>query len=153
MNIYEYQRPLGRIDDIPELRDKLITVYDSKNHQDMVRFCLALGQHVLDIAGFEPYKEITAAFEAMQKWLDGKVNYHEARNLCFEIHRYASAEKDPVRARFLRTMAQIAASPHVKYHALWATDFAVTLINRIYPCNMEEVKKERELQIRLMQSV
>jgi hypothetical protein len=153
MNIYAYQRPLGKIDDIPELKDEFIIIYDKKSHKQMVQFCLALGQHILEVTGFEPSDEIITSFEAMQGWIDGKVNFHEARNLSFEIGRLATNEKDLIKARFFRTMAQIAASPHVKYHGLWATDFAVTLINRIYPGNLDEVRKERETQIELIRNI
>lgn len=153
MNIYEYQRPVGKIDDIPELRSKFIVVYDTKSHKETAYFCLNFGQHLLDITGYESYDEITAAFEAIQKWIDGKVNYHEARNLSFQMGRLAREEKDTVKQRFLRTMAQVAAVPHVKYHALWATDFAITLINRMFPDNMEMVKKEREFQLELIKSI
>ena len=153
MNIYEYQRPVGKIDDIPELKSEFIVIYDTKSHNEMVRFCLALGQHILDVTGFQPCKEITASFEAIQKWMDGNVNYHEARNLSFEIGRLATIEKDRIKARFFRTMAQVAASPHVKYHGLWATDFSVTLINRMYPGNLNEVRKERERQLKLLKEV
>jgi hypothetical protein len=151
MNIYDYQRPVGKIDDISELKNEFISIYDTKSHKEIVRFCLLLGQHVLELTGFNPSDEINASFEAMKKWIDGKVNYHEARNLSFEISRIARDEKDLIKVRFLRTMAQIAASPHVKYHGLWATDFAVTLINRMYPSNMDAVRKEREKQIELLQ--
>jgi hypothetical protein len=41
----------------------------------------------------------------------------------------------------------------VKRHALIASDYAVTLINVMYPKNMEEVRKEREIQISLLESV
>jgi hypothetical protein len=153
MDIYAYQKPLGKIDDIPELKNEFIVIYDTKSHKQMVQFCLALGQHIIEVTGFKPDDEITASFEAMQKWIDGKVNYHEARNLSFKIGRLAKIEKDQIKARFFRTMAQIAASPHVKYHSLWATDFAVTLINRLYPGDMNEVKKEREKQIELLRNI
>jgi hypothetical protein len=153
MNVYEYQRPVGKIDDILGLRSEFIVIYDTKSHKQMVQFCLALGQHILDLTGFEPCNEITKSFAAMQKWIDGEVNYHEARNLSFEIGRLAKNEKDQIRAMFFRTMAQVAASPHVKYHGLWATDFAVTLINRMYPGNMDEVRKERETQIEMVNRV
>lgn len=153
MNIYDYQRPVGKIDDIIELKREFIALYDTKNHKEIVRFCLALGQHILDITGFQPGDEIKGSFDAMQKWIDGKVNYHEARNLSFEIGRLAQIEKDQVKARFFRTMAQVAASPHVKYHGLWATDFSVTLINRMYPGNMDAVRSEREKQIELIKKV
>lgn len=152
MNIYKYQRPVGKIDDIPELRSEFITIYDTKSHKEMVRFCLALGQHILDMTGFKPCNEIIASFDVMQKWIDGKVNYHEARNLSFEISRIARTEKDQIKVRFLRTMAQIAASPHVKYHGLWATDFAITLINRRYPGNMDKVRIERMKQLELLKN-
>ena len=152
MNIYSYQRPVGKIDDDPELRTGFIEIYDTKTHAEIVQFCLMLGKHLIEMTGIEPYQEITASFEAMQKWLDGKANYHEARNLSFAINRIARTEENPVKIRFLRTMAQIAASPHVKYHGLWATDFAVTLINRIHPGNMEEVRRERGKHMELLKN-
>lgn len=153
MNIYDYQRLVGKIDDISELRNRFITIYDIKSHQEMVQFCLALGQHLLDMTGFKPYDEIPASFRAMQRWLDGETNYHEARNLSFEISRLARTEKDPIKAKFLRAMAQVAASPHVKYHGLWATDFAVALINKMHPGDLDEVRKERNKQIELLNAV
>ena len=153
MNIYEYQRPVGKIEDFPELKREFIVIYDTKSHKEMVQFCLVLGQHILDVTGFQPCDEITASFEAMQKWMNGKVSYREARNLSFEIGRLATIDKDRIKVRFFRTMAQLAASPHVKYHGLWAADFAVTLINRMYPGNMEEVRKEREKQIELLKEI
>ena len=76
--------------------------------------------------------------------MDGKVNYREARNLNFEIGRLAKIELEKTKARFFRTMALVAASPHVKYHGLWTTDFAVTLKNRMYTGNFNEVRKGRE---------
>lgn len=153
MNIYEYQRLVGKIDDIPELKNEFISIYDTKSHKELVQFCLLLGQHILEVTGFNPCDEIKASFEAMKKWIDGKVNYHEARNLSLEISRIAKAENDLIKVRFLRTMAQIAASPHVKYHGLWATDFAVTLTNRMYPDNMEKVRIERRKQIELLKNI
>lgn len=153
MNIYEYQRLVGKIDDISELKDAFIAVYDTKSHREMVQFCLVFGSHLIHKTGFEPCPEITASFVAMQRWLDGKTNYHEARNLSLEISRIAKTEQDPVKVKFLRTMAQIAASPHTKYHSLWATDFAVTLINKMFPGDRDQVRKEREAQIQLLKNI
>ena len=151
MNIYAYQKLVGKIDDIPELKNEFIKIYDQKSHKQMVQFCLLLGQHLLTLMGFKKTDEIKAAFEAMKKWMEGKANYHEARNLSFAISRMARDEKDVIKVRFLRTMAQIAASPHVKYHGLWATDFAVTLINRMHPGDREAVRKERDKHMELLQ--
>jgi hypothetical protein len=50
-------------------------------------------------------------------------------------------------------MANIVNTPHVKNHALWASDYAIKLINKLYPNNFDEIKKEREVQLGLMKSV
>lgn len=153
MDIYAYQRPLGKIDDAPELRNEFIALYDSKSHRDAARFCISYGQRLLDITGYAPCDEATRAFCAIEEWLVGKTWYQKARSIGGEFHDFARAEKDPVKARFFRTMAQIACVPHVKYHALWATDFAITLINRMYPADANAVKKEREIQIELLRGI
>jgi hypothetical protein len=150
MNIYDYQRPLGKIDDAPELRNEFITVYDGKDKAEAVRFGLLFGNHIIEITGFEPCEEVNNAFRAMQRWLNKETSYHEARNIAFgDLCKQAREENDAVKERFYKTMMQIACIPHCKYHALWAADFAVTLVNRMYPNDIDEVEKERSLQIEL----
>ena len=68
------------------------------------------------------------------------------------MHRLARMEKDPVKTKVLRVMGQVAATPHVKRHALIASDYAITLVNLLYPHNMDEVKKERFAQIEWMKN-
>lgn len=53
----------------------------------------------------------------------------------------------------MRTMAQLTASPHVKYHGLWASDFAITLINTMHPNDEAAVRNERKAQIQLLTSI
>ncbi|MDR0426149.1 MAG: hypothetical protein LBH24_03155 [Clostridiales bacterium] len=149
-DFYGYQRPVGKIEDVPALRDAYIAVFDLKSKRDAARFGLKYGRHILDITGFSPDAEILLAFEAIRRWIDGKTNYHEARNI--DIYKYARKESDPIKAQYYKTMAQLACIPHVKFHALWATDFAITLINRLYPDDIAEVEKERRFQIMLLDS-
>jgi hypothetical protein len=153
LNFYAYQRPVGKIDDCAELRDEFIAVFDEKSKEDSVRFGLRYGEHLIEITGIEPRAEILEAFGALQEWLDGTANYHKARNIAFQ-HLYATAREgnDPILLKFYKTMAQIACIPHVKFHALWATDFAITLINSLHPGNLAAVKKERETQIALLKN-
>jgi hypothetical protein len=154
MDIYAYQRPIGKIDDIPEIRNEFMTILDTKNKNEMARFGLLYGQHILNITGIEPCTEIIRAFEAVQKWIDGKANYHEARNISFRrLWKDAREEADMIKEKFYKTMAQISCIPHVKVHGLWATDTAITLINKMHPDNMGEVEKEREEQIELINKV
>ena len=150
MDIYAYQRPLGKIEDAPDLKKAFIKIYEEKTHQEVVRFCQVYAAHLSELTAFAFTKEMKQAFISMDDWLAGESSYHAARNLSFEISRLAKKEEDLVKVRFYRTMAQLVASPHVKYHGLWAADFAITLINKMYPGDFEAVKKERLKQIELL---
>ena len=44
MDIYAYQRPLGRIADDEKLRNRFIEIYDAKTHQQIVQFCRNYGR-------------------------------------------------------------------------------------------------------------
>ena len=138
MDIYAYQRPLGKIEDAPDLKKAFIKIYE------------VYATYLSELTAFAFTKEMKQALTAMDDWLAGESFYHAARNLSFEISRLAKKEEDLVKVRFYRTMAQLVASPHVKYHGLWAADFAITLINKMYPGDFEAVKKERLKQIELL---
>ncbi len=155
MNIYAYQRPLGPIADDKALRQQFIAVYDAKTHQQVVRFCRAYGYrlHELTRHTFPYNSDIADAYAGMEQWFAGEANYHAARNASFRIGRQARSATDRVAERFLRTMAQLTASPHVKYHGLWASDFAITLINTMHPNNEAAVRNERMAQIQLLTSI
>jgi hypothetical protein len=147
-----------KIDDIPELRIELENIFTHKTHGEMVKYCLLLGQHILKITNIEPCNEIKESFEINKKWLNGETGkgfakFQIARNAAGKLLDMARDEKDLIKQKIYRVMAQIATSPHVKNHALWASDYAVKLINTLYPNNFDEVKKERAIQIELMNSV
>lgn len=144
---------IRKIDDIPELKERLIDVSESKSHKQMSMYSLLLADHILKVSNIECDSDIAECFEINLKWQEGKVKFQDARNVAFKINRLAREEKDPVRVKVLRTMGQVAATPHVKWHALIASDYAITLINILYPNDLDEVKKEREIQIELMKSV
>ncbi|GLC31723.1 putative immunity protein [Clostridium omnivorum] len=144
---------IRKIEDIPELKFRLIDISESKSHKQMSKYSLLLAEHILKVSNIEKSSDIAECFEINLKWQDGKVKFQDARNVAFKINRLASEEKDPVRVKVLRAMGQVAATPHVKWHALIASDYAITLINLLYPNDLDEVRKEREIQIGLMKSV
>ncbi|MDR0442080.1 MAG: helix-turn-helix domain-containing protein [Treponema sp.] len=144
-----------KIDDIPELRIELEKIFNSKSHKEMAKYSLLLGHHILKITNTDPCNEIIEGFEINKKWQIGEPNkkgfakFQESRNVAGKILTLARKEKDPIKACIYRVMAQIVNIPHVKNHALWASDYAIKLINKLYPNNFDEVKKERETQIEL----
>ncbi len=146
---------IRKIDDIPALKEKLIEAFDAKchSHINISRYGLLLASHILDLTNTPMDDSIAEVFAINQKWQAGEVRFQAARDVAGMILDLAREEKDPVKVKVYRTLGQVAAIPHVKRHALIASDYAITLINVMYPKNMEEVKKEREIQISLMQSV
>jgi hypothetical protein len=145
----------GKIDDIPELKEKLIEAFDAKaiDHKAISRYSVLLAAHVLELTGIQRDNAIEECFAVIEKWQEGKVKFQAARNVAFTMHRLAREEKDPVKVKVLRVMGQVAATPHVKRHALIASDYVIKLINVLYPKNFDEVRREREIQIALMESV
>jgi hypothetical protein len=143
---------------VSDLRIELENLFNSKSHKEMVAYGLLLGRHILEMTNTEPCNEITESFEINKKWLNGETGkgfakFQIARDAAGKLLDMARDEKDSVKEKMYRVMAQIANTPHVKNHALWASDYAVKLINTMYPHNFDEVKKERETQIELMKSV
>lgn len=144
---------IKNIDDIPELKDELIAVFESKSKKDISRYGLLLVQHVLSLTNIQPCDAINECINISKKWQEGKATYQETRQAAAMIPDLARKEKDPVKAKVLRVVGQVTLIPHVKRHALIASDYVITLINLIYPKNLEEVRKERKIQIELMKSV
>lgn len=153
MNLYDVPRLVGKINDNPEMRDEFIKLFDTKTKHEMAHFGLALGDHIIHFRDFGVCGEITEAFAAVREWTHGGVNYHRARNSAGAINDLARKQSDPVKVKFYRSMAQIACIPHVKFHALWACDFAVALINMLYPGDLDAISKERQAQIELLKGV
>ena len=144
---------IKKLDDIPELKEKLISVYETKSHKDVSRYSLLLAEHVLTLSGMPRNETIESCFTVSRAWQEGLVKFQEARQVAFALHRLAREESDPVRVKVYRTLGQVAATPHVKRHALIASDYAIKLTNLLYPKNMDAVRKERETQILMMERV
>jgi hypothetical protein len=146
---------IRKIDDIPELKAELISAFDSKSHshKNISKYSLLLAEHILTLTNTPHDAAIEEAFEINRKWQEGQAKFQDARKVAFKLNALARQEKDPVKVKVLRVMGQVAATPHVKRHALIASDYAITLINLMHPKNMIEVRKERIIQIGLMKSV
>lgn len=144
---------IKKIEDIPELKDELIEVFESKSKKDISSYGLLLVQHVLNLTNVQPCDAINDCIDVSRKWQEGKATYQDTRQAAAMLPDLARAEKDPIKAKVLRVVGQVTLIPHVKRHALIASEYVITLINLMYPKNLEEVRKERKIQIDLMKSV
>ena len=144
---------IKKLDDMSELKGTFIAIYETKSHRDVSRYSLLLAEHVLALSGMPINETIDSCFSVSRAWQAGTAKLQEARQVAFALHRLAREEPDPVYVLVYRTLGQIAATPHVKRHALVASDYAVKLINRMYPGDLEKVREMRNKQIALMESV
>lgn len=144
---------IKKIDDIAGLKDELIEVFESKSKKDVSRYGLLLVQHVLNLANVQPGDAINECIDVSKRWQEGKATYRETRRVAAMIPDLARTENDPVKAKILRIVGQVTVIPHVKRHALIASDYAITLVNLMWPQNLDEVRKERIAQIEMMKSV
>jgi hypothetical protein len=142
-----------KLDDIPELKVQLIAVFDATTWRNVSKYSLLLADHILRLTDVPKTGVIKKCYEINERWQNGETTFQEARALAGKIHNLARAESNPVREKALRAIAQVALTPHVKRHALIASDYAVKVINLMHPGDMDEVRKERELQVRLMESL
>lgn len=150
---YANSRLIRKIDDIPELKNELITLSGFKTHFEMSEYALLIADHILNVSEIERSEEIEKCFTIIKKWQNREVKFQDALQVAGTINSLAREEKDPVKGKAFRAMGQIAATPHVRWHALVASEYSVVMINLLYPKNVDKVKEERELQIELMKSV
>lgn len=153
MNIYEYVRPLGAIQDNNELRDQFISIYDQASHHQMALFCIEYMRYLHQRINRPLSADSLLSIEAIKLWIEGKAHYQQARSISGDFNALAKKESDPILIRLYRTCAQLSAVPHVKYHALWATDYAITMFNRIAPNDQHVVTHERQHQIDMLKAV
>ena len=144
---------IKKIHDIPELKQELIAVFEGKSKMDISRYGSRLVEHVISLTNVQVCDEVKQCIEVSRRWQEGKATYKETRQAAALIPDLARDEKDQVKAKVLRIVGQVTLIPHVKRHALIASDYAITLINLMYPNNLEEVRKERKIQIELMKSI
>lgn len=144
---------IRKIDDLPELKNKLITLSESKTHLEMSKYALLLGEHLLKIAGIERSLAIEECFTINRKWQNKEVKFQDALQVAGKMNRLARDEKNPIHAKVLRAMGQVAATPHVKWHALVVSEYAIVITNLLYPQNFDKIKEEREFQIELINRI
>lgn len=141
---------IKKIDDIPELKEELISVFESKNKKEISIYGLLLIEHVLELSKIQPCEIIRECIDIIRNWQGGDATYQETRMAAAKIPDLVRAEKDQVRAIVLKVVGQVTLIPHVKRHGLIASEYAITLINLLYPKDMEKVRRERLTQIELM---
>lgn len=60
-----------KLDDIPELKQELITVFDTKTHRNVSKYGLLLGEHILNLASMPTDETLQLCATVNQRWQSG----------------------------------------------------------------------------------
>ncbi|MCX6085946.1 MAG: hypothetical protein NTX94_05880 [Caldiserica bacterium] len=141
-----------RIDDCPEMRKELETLYEQATQVVLARWALELAKHVFLLAGFDwsGCSEVKDGFAMSEEWQRGEARVYDVRQAGFAVHRLAKGCVNEILRTALRTGGQAVATGHMREHAMVASDYAVRTINLLHPGDLTAVTAERGWQIQTL---
>lgn len=123
-------RPISNINDDRFKRQQLIELSELATPQQMAQFAIAMCQHAAKLMSLPEDPTIHETININQRWLDGEINFQTARKYAGIPMRKAREATTPGMKIFYRFCHQAALTPHVKRHALIASDYLILLTNQ-----------------------
>lgn len=144
-----------KIVDDTELRKELNSEYETSSQEKLCKYALLLATHILELISYPDMENdtIKEGFFINDQWQKGNARMHDVRQAGFKIHQMAKASDDDVTRTALRVVGQAVATGHMKEHAMVASDYAVKVINLLYPNDMYALKNERLWQINHLKEI
>lgn len=78
-----------------------------------------------------------------ESWQKGNARMHDVRQARFKIHQLAKNSHHIVTQTALRVVGQAVAAGHMREHAMVSSDYAVKVINLLFPNDINAVRQER----------
>lgn len=138
-----------KIIDIDELRNEIDRIYEEQDQILLAKWSCEIARHIIELVELDEskYPEINEGFKVNALWQKGKMRMHDVRQAGFAIHKIAKKQNEEIKKTAFRVIGQAVASGHMKEHSMIASDYAIKVINLIYPNNLEKVKGERNWQL------
>lgn len=142
-----------KVEDSDELRTVLDNLYENATQIVLAKWALDLVKHTFVTAGYNvnDYDVVIKGFLVNEAWQEGQSRMHDVRQAGFKIHELAKKSDDKLLMTALRVAGQAVGTGHMREHAMVASDYAIKLINLIYPGNKDAVTQERLWQIKSME--
>lgn len=144
-----------KITDDIELRKILDEEYEKSSQVKLCRYALTLAAHILTTVEYKDKKNpiIEAGYAINKSWQKGTARMHDVRQAGFKIHQLAKNSQDIVTQTALRVVGQAVATGHMREHAMVSSDYAVKVINLLFPNDINAVRQERLWQIEHLSSI
>lgn len=144
-----------KISDDIELRKALDDICDKSSQVKLCKYALLLATHILTMIDYGDMNNpiITDGFAVNEKWQKGNARMHDVRQAGFQIHQLAKNTQDIVTQMALRVVGQAVATGHMREHAMVASDYAIRVINLLFPNDVNAVKQERLWQMGVLNNI
>lgn len=141
--------------DDPALRNILDDLYESSTQIEICQFALQLAKHILTLVDkqYINHPMIQEGFQINELWQNGDARMHDVRQIGFKIHKMAKECDDIAQQTAFRVVGQAVATGHMKEHGMVASDYAIKVINLLYPNDTAAVSKERQWQIECLKFI
>ena len=138
-----------------ELRKTLDDEYEKSSQIKLCKYALLLATHILTMIDYDDINNpiITDGYAVNEKWQKGTARMHDVRQAGFQIHQLAKNAQDIVIQTSLRVVGQAVATWHMREHAMVASDYAIKVINLLFPNDVNTVKQERLWQIETLNNI
>lgn len=142
------------LDDI-ELRKILDEEYEKSSQVKLCKYALILATHILMTIEYKDKKNpiIKEGYAVNESWQKGNARMHDVRQAGFKIHQLAKSSQDIVTQTALRVVGQAVATGHMREHAMVSSDYAVKVINLLFPNDINAVRQERFWQIEHLKNI
>lgn len=142
------------LDDI-DLRKLLDEEYEKSSQVRLCQYALLLATHILTMIKYDDMDNpaIKAGYAVNESWQKGEARMHDVRQAGFKIHQLAKNSQNSVTQTALRVVGQAVATGHMREHAMVASDYAVKVINLLFPGDSDAIKRERLWQIENLRGI
>ena len=144
-----------KILDNTDMRKILDGEYENSSQVKLCKYSILLSKHILELIKYPDMNNdtIKEGFFVNEQWQKGNARMYDVRQVGLKIHRMAKASEDDITRTALRVVGQAVATGHMREHAMVSSDYAIKVINLLYPNDIDAVKNERSWQISCLKAI
>lgn len=146
-----------KVNDLSEKREQLEWILYKMPHKQLVKWAIKNARAFLNFIdiGDDHLKDsiIRETTEALYKRMDGEISAYHIRNAGFLANKLGQMSKSDLSKYSARVFAQAIATGHMRGHAIVSSDYAIKVINILFPNNMVKIQEERDRQIELANTI
>lgn len=144
---YANSRLLKHVNDVPELKNELISKSALISHQAIAQYGILLANSLASMSIGIDVDMIILCKQTLQAWIDKQLTVRQCLDVAGSFNQKARESSSKIITKSYRLLGQLAAIPHVRWHSLVASEYQIVLINLLYPNDIEAVRMMRQKQI------